>query len=154
MGDVNIPDGTDACQRRRLVKVQRRISGNWRTVRRDRVNATGEYRVALPDNEGIYRSVLKRKRLANADICRGDISAVVLTTTLSPMVAEEAEAQATVTPQTRPYASRRPRRTWIAVRSPSRTSPWLARIRTALMGTTMALDARRKEGRNLRRTAT
>ena len=34
LGDVNVPDGTDACSRRRLVKVQRRISGNWRTVKR------------------------------------------------------------------------------------------------------------------------
>jgi hypothetical protein len=54
---VNIPDGTETCERRRLVKIQGRVSGNWRTVRRDRTNASGDYRAALPDNEGTYRSV-------------------------------------------------------------------------------------------------
>jgi hypothetical protein len=73
-GDVKVPDGTDACQRRRLVKVQRRISGNWRTVGRDRTSPNGSYRESLPDRQGRYRSVVKRSMLANDDVCKGDVS--------------------------------------------------------------------------------
>jgi hypothetical protein len=73
-GDVKVPDGTNACQRGRLVKVQRRISGNWRTVGRDRSSPNGSYRESLPDREGTYRSVVKRSKLANDDVCKGDVS--------------------------------------------------------------------------------
>jgi hypothetical protein len=73
-GQVNVPDGTDACERRRLVKVQRRSEGNWRTVKKDRTSANGSYRASLPDREGTYRSVLKKDVLANDDVCLGDVS--------------------------------------------------------------------------------
>ena len=73
-GQVNVPDGTNACERRRLVKIQRRSEGNWRTVGRDRTSANGSYRERLPDREGKYRSVVSRKRLPNDDICLGDVS--------------------------------------------------------------------------------
>ena len=73
-GDVHVPDGTSACQRGRLVKVQRRISGNWRTVGRDRTSPNGSYRESLSDREGTYRSLVKRSTLANDDVCKGDVS--------------------------------------------------------------------------------
>lgn len=73
-GQVNVPDGTDACEHRRLVKVQRRSEGNWRTVGMDRTSANGSYRERLPDREGKYRSALSGSRLANGDICLGDVS--------------------------------------------------------------------------------
>lgn len=73
-GQVNVPDGTDACQRRRLVKIQRRSEGNWRTVKQDRTSADGSYRASLSDREGTYRTVLKKTTLANDDVCLGDTS--------------------------------------------------------------------------------
>jgi hypothetical protein len=72
-GQVNVR-GADACERRRLVKIQRRNEGNWRTVERDRTGAGGSYRASLPDREGKYRSVVSRSRLANDDLCLGDVS--------------------------------------------------------------------------------
>jgi hypothetical protein len=73
-GQVNVPDGTDSCERRRLVKVQRRKAGNWRTVEQDRTKADGSYRASLPDREGTYRSVLRKNILASEDVCLGDVS--------------------------------------------------------------------------------
>ena len=73
-GQVNVPDGTNACERRRLVKIQRRSEGNWRTVGKDRTTANGSYRESLPDREGKYRSVVSRSRLVNGDRCLGDVS--------------------------------------------------------------------------------
>jgi hypothetical protein len=73
-GQVDVPDGTDACERDRLVKIQRRSGGNWRTVRQDRTSANGSYRAGLPDRGGTYRAVLEKDRLANDDVCLGDVS--------------------------------------------------------------------------------
>lgn len=56
------------------VKIQRRSDANWRTVGKDRTSANGSYREGLPDREGKYRSVVSRSRLANRDICLGDVS--------------------------------------------------------------------------------
>jgi IPT/TIG domain len=73
-GQVNVPDGTGACERRRLVKIQRRNEGNWRTIGKDRTSANGSYKEGLPDREGKYRSVLSKSRLGNGDRCLGDVS--------------------------------------------------------------------------------
>jgi IPT/TIG domain len=73
-GQVNVPDGTNACERSRLVKIQKRKSGDWRTIRKDRTGATGTYKAGLPDGEGTYRSVVKKKKLDIDDVCLGDTS--------------------------------------------------------------------------------
>jgi hypothetical protein len=73
-GQVNVPDGTGACERRRLVKIQRRNEGNWRTVGKDRTSSNGSYKEGLADREGKYRAVLTKSRLDNGDRCLGDVS--------------------------------------------------------------------------------
>jgi IPT/TIG domain-containing protein len=71
-GDVNVPDGTDACERRRVVKVQRQTEGGWWRGLKQRLARDGSYRVRLPDVEGRYRTLLKKKPLANGDVCLDD----------------------------------------------------------------------------------
>lgn len=73
-GRVNVPDGTKACERGRVVKVQRKKDASWRTVRTDHTNSTGAYRAALPDVEGTYRSLVKKDRISDTDVCKSDVS--------------------------------------------------------------------------------
>jgi hypothetical protein len=74
-GVVTIPDGTDDCLGRRVVKVQRRSAGNWRRVGADGTKPDGSYRMSLLDQEGKYRAVVKRRDISSTnDICNQDIS--------------------------------------------------------------------------------
>ncbi len=72
-GRVSVPDGTAVCRRGRTVLVQRRVSGEWRTVRRDLTRRDGTFRVGLPDRPGTYRALVKAKRLPD-DLCLKAVS--------------------------------------------------------------------------------
>ena len=66
--------GPHACESGRLVEIQRRKGGGWRTVRKDASAATGAYRAKLPDREGKYRAVVKKRKITDTDVCKGDVS--------------------------------------------------------------------------------
>jgi hypothetical protein len=56
-GRVSVGDGFTGCAARVPVKVQRRISGQWRTVGRTTTTDTGAYKKRIEDRPGKYRSV-------------------------------------------------------------------------------------------------
>jgi hypothetical protein len=75
-GAVDVADDTDACFSRRLISVQRRSSGSWRTIDRVRTNRNGSYSTRIPDNAGTYRVIVARK-LTLIHECRPDVSGTV-----------------------------------------------------------------------------
>jgi len=75
-GNVRVSDGFAACYRNVRVRIQRRVSGEWRTIDATFTNDTGFYRKRIPDRAGRYRAVAPKVELAN-DICRRAVSAVV-----------------------------------------------------------------------------
>jgi hypothetical protein len=56
-GKVRVGDGFTDCAARLPVKVQRRVSGRWRTVGRTTTTDTGAYKKRISDRPGRYRSV-------------------------------------------------------------------------------------------------
>jgi IPT/TIG domain len=56
-GKVSVGDGFTDCAARLPVKVQRRVSGRWRTVGRTTTTDTGAYEKRIRDRPGRYRSV-------------------------------------------------------------------------------------------------
>jgi hypothetical protein len=57
---------------------------------KDRTSPNGSYRESLPDKEGTYRSVVKKSKLADDDVCKAMCPGVVNTTTPKATVAEVA----------------------------------------------------------------
>jgi IPT/TIG domain len=60
------------------VKVQRRVSGRWRTVRTTTTSSNGSYRRRIPDRPGRYRAVALRVSLGDpeTDLCFRAVSPV------------------------------------------------------------------------------
>jgi hypothetical protein len=56
-GTVTVSDGFAACADSVPVKVQRRVSGHWKTVKSTTTSSTGTYRTRLRNRHGRYRSV-------------------------------------------------------------------------------------------------
>jgi hypothetical protein len=56
-GKVSVADGFSDCAASVPVKVQRRVSGRWRTVGRTTTTDTGAYKKRIKDRPGKYRSV-------------------------------------------------------------------------------------------------
>jgi IPT/TIG domain len=56
-GKVSVADGFTDCAASVPVKVQRRVSGRWRTVGRTTTTDTGAYKKRIKDRPGKYRSV-------------------------------------------------------------------------------------------------
>ena len=56
-GTVTVSDGFAACADSVPVKVQRRVSGHWKTVKSTTTSSTGTYRTHLRNRHGRYRSV-------------------------------------------------------------------------------------------------
>jgi hypothetical protein len=56
-GTVTVSDGFAACADTVPVKVQRRVSGHWKTVKSTTTSSTGTYRTHLRNRHGRYRSV-------------------------------------------------------------------------------------------------
>jgi hypothetical protein len=69
-GKVRMGDGFTDCAASVPVKVQRRVSGRWITVRRTTTSSSGFYRKRIPDRPGKYRARAPRVTLNFfADIC-------------------------------------------------------------------------------------
>jgi IPT/TIG domain len=56
-GKVTVSDGFAACADSVAVKVQKRVSGHWQTVKNTTTSATGGYRTHLRNRHGRYRSL-------------------------------------------------------------------------------------------------
>ena len=73
-GDVNVSDGFAACASSVPVKLQRKVSGSWKTVKSVTTSATGSYRAELSDRSGMYRALLPKTAMPSGDTCAKAIS--------------------------------------------------------------------------------
>jgi hypothetical protein len=74
-GMVTVGDAFTACVSGVPVKIQRRKSGNWKTVGTTTTSASGSYKKRIRDREGKYRAKAPRVVLNNGvDICSADTS--------------------------------------------------------------------------------
>ncbi len=71
-GAVSVSDGFTACAASVPVKIQRRVSGTWRTVGSTTTTETGAYKKRIKDKPGKYRARATGVTLNDgADICLG-----------------------------------------------------------------------------------
>jgi hypothetical protein len=56
-GAVSVEDGFTACAASVPVKIQRRVAGEWKSVRTTTTSAAGFYRKRIPDKPGRYRVI-------------------------------------------------------------------------------------------------
>jgi IPT/TIG domain len=69
-GMVSVSDGFTACAATVPVKIQRRVSGHWKTVGSATTTSTGAYKKRIPDKMGRYRARATRVALnSGADLC-------------------------------------------------------------------------------------
>ena len=74
-GMVTVGDAFTACVSGVPVKIQRRKSGNWKTVGTTTTSASGSYKKKVKDREGKYRAKAPRVVLNNGvDVCSADTS--------------------------------------------------------------------------------
>jgi IPT/TIG domain len=71
-GTVSVADAFTACASSVPVKIQRRVSGNWKTVGSATTSSSGTYKKKIKDKEGKYRAKAPKVILnSNVDICSG-----------------------------------------------------------------------------------
>jgi hypothetical protein len=75
-GKVRVSDGFTDCAASVPVKVQRRVSGQWRTVGRITTTDTGAYKKRIGDRPGRYRAKAPKVTLSSVDWCIGAISPI------------------------------------------------------------------------------
>jgi len=74
-GVVSVGDGFTACTASVPVKIQRRVSGNWKSVGSTTTDASGSYSKKIKDKPGKYRAKAPKVVLNNGvDVCLGDTS--------------------------------------------------------------------------------
>ena len=74
-GNVSVGDGFTACVANVPVKIQRRVSGNWKSVGSTTTTASGSYSKKIKDKTGKYRAKAPKVALNNGvDVCLGDTS--------------------------------------------------------------------------------
>jgi hypothetical protein len=74
-GVVSVGDGFTACTASVPVKIQRRVSGNWKSVGSTTTDASGSYSKKIKDKPGKYRAKATKVVLNNGvDVCLGDKS--------------------------------------------------------------------------------
>jgi len=74
-GVVSVGDGFTACTASVPVKIQRRVSGNWKSVGSTTTDASGSYSKKIKDKTGKYRAKAPKVALNNGvDVCLGDTS--------------------------------------------------------------------------------
>ena len=74
-GVVSVGDGFTACTASVPVKIQRRVSGNWKSVGSTTTDASGSYSKKIKDKPGKYRAKAPKVALNNGvDVCLGDTS--------------------------------------------------------------------------------
>jgi len=74
-GKVSVGDGFTDCAASLPVKIQRRVSGDWRTVGSTTTTDTGAYKKRIKDRPGQYRSVARKMNLFT-DFCPRAVSHV------------------------------------------------------------------------------
>ncbi|MBX5442654.1 MAG: IPT/TIG domain-containing protein [Solirubrobacteraceae bacterium] len=74
-GSVTAVDGFTKCSQQVAVRVQRRVSGSWRTVGSDITDGNGRYSVGNVRTAGRYRAVAVRQTLSSGDVCSRKASA-------------------------------------------------------------------------------
>jgi len=74
-GSVTAADNLSACYSSVPVKIQRRVSGTWRTIESTRTDGDGSYRVRIADLAGRYRAKAPKVTIGN-DVCVRAISPV------------------------------------------------------------------------------
>jgi hypothetical protein len=72
-GRVTVSDGFAACADSVAVKVQKRVSGHWKTVKNTTTSSTGGYQTHLRNRHGRYRS-LAPMVTKGTDTCSRDVS--------------------------------------------------------------------------------
>jgi hypothetical protein len=72
-GSVTVSGGFAACADSVPVKIQKKVSGHWKTVKNTTTSSTGAYRIHLRNKHGRYRS-LAPKVTKGTDICRRAVS--------------------------------------------------------------------------------
>jgi IPT/TIG domain len=76
-GVVSVGDGFTACTASVPVKIQRRVSGNWKSVGSTTTTASGSYSKKIKDKTGKYRAKAPKVVLnAGVDVCSGAKSPV------------------------------------------------------------------------------
>jgi hypothetical protein len=79
-GGVRASDGFMACVMNVPIKIQRRVSGNWKTVGSNTTTATGSFKKRIPDKPGRYRAKAPKVTLnAGADTCSAATTSPVRT---------------------------------------------------------------------------
>ncbi|MGH2529747.1 MAG: hypothetical protein ACRDH0_10525, partial [Actinomycetota bacterium] len=68
-GIVRVLDGTAACIDEVAVRIQRFVSGSWRTVGTTVTDEDGSYSVRVANREGRHRARAPRFTLDNRDVC-------------------------------------------------------------------------------------
>ena len=74
-GKVSVGDGFTGCAAAVPVKIQRRVSGDWKTVGTTTTTDTGAYKKRIKDRPGKYRSVSRKANLFT-DFCLRAVSPV------------------------------------------------------------------------------
>jgi hypothetical protein len=77
-GKVSVGDGFTDCAASVPVKIQRRVSGHWKTVGKTTTTDTGAYKKRIKNRHGRYRSVAPKVSLGEpvTDVCSRAVSAV------------------------------------------------------------------------------
>jgi hypothetical protein len=77
-GKVSVGDGFTDCAASVPVKIQRRVSGHWKTVGKTTTTDTGAYKKRIRNRHGRYRSVAPKVSLGEpvTDVCSRAVSAV------------------------------------------------------------------------------
>jgi hypothetical protein len=78
-GAVSVAGGFAACAEDALVRIQRLVSGVWRTIATTLTNDEGVYRVRVADRSGRYRALAPRDT-EGSDICGRAMSRVAVNT--------------------------------------------------------------------------
>jgi hypothetical protein len=73
-GVVRVPGGTTQCRRDRVVVIERRASGDWKNVGRDRTSETGRFAEHIRPRDGVYRARAPEATLATGDTCQAATS--------------------------------------------------------------------------------
>jgi hypothetical protein len=74
-GTVEVSDGTAECVAGRVVVVERKVSGQWKSKGSDQTGDAGFYREKVKNKSGTYRARVKKSTLPNGDVCLRALSA-------------------------------------------------------------------------------
>jgi len=77
-GAVHVTDRFTACGQNVPVRIQRLVSGTWRTIAKVLTANDGSYRTRVADRVGKYRARAIRRVLGNGDVCGRATSAIKL----------------------------------------------------------------------------